>query len=163
MSRKTTNIEALIEPTIIGLGYELVGCVFVPQAHHTLLRIYIDSERGITVDDCELVSRQVSALLDVEDPIAGSYSLEVSSPGLRRPLFKKAHFERFKGEKALVQLHIPETNKQKNFTGILQAVVDENLIMNIEGQEFTFALDNIAKANLLPEIKIQARGKKSHE
>lgn len=154
------EIRAAIEPTIVALGYELVGCVYVPKPQRSLLRIYIDSPRGIMVADCERVSRQVSAVLDVEDLIAGSYALEVSSPGLDRPLFTKAHYERFKGARVHIQLHVP-LDGRRNFTGFLQDVVGEKIVVKVDEEILDFPLDNIAKANLLPELQSKSRGSKS--
>ena len=106
MRKAPPQLTALVQSAVDALGYELVGVEYLsrPTAGH-LLRIYIDREGGIGLADCEKVSHQVSGVLDVEDPIRGGYALEVSSPGLDRPLFEKAHFERFVGEVARIKLH----------------------------------------------------------
>jgi len=143
-------LQELLTPTITAMGYELWGCLYIPQGRHALLRIYIDSENGITVDDCELVSRQVSAVLDVEDPITGAYSLEVSSPGLDRPLFTKAQFNQFVGAKINVRLHLPIENR-RHISGYLNSVVGDEIFVKVNEQEFKVALTNIAKAHVLPE------------
>ena len=98
MQRNRTQLWDLLEPVVTGMGYELVEIEYNPGSRHGLLRLYIDHEDGIVLDDCTDVSHQVSALLDVEDPIAGRYSLEVSSPGLDRPLRGIKDYERFTGE-----------------------------------------------------------------
>ena len=107
MHRDKTALQNILAPSIEALGYELWGFVYVPQSRYSVLRVYIDSDKGITVSDCERVSRQLSAVLDVEDPLPGAYSLEVSSPGLDRPLFTLAHFERYLGAGVNVRVHVP--------------------------------------------------------
>src|SRR6185312_2141027 len=119
--RDTAALQELLAPTTAALGYELLGCVYVPQGRQAILRVYIDSPEGITVDDCERVSRQLGAVLDVEDPIRGYYALEVSSPGMDRPLFTLAHFQRFIGAKVNIRLHMP-VGERKHFKGVIAAV-----------------------------------------
>lgn len=148
--KNAENLKAIIEPTVNALGFELWGCLYLPQGRHGLLRIYIDNEDGITVDDCERVSRQVSAMLDVENPIAGSYTLEVSSPGMDRPLFTKEQFERYIGAKINIRLHVP-ANERRHFSGRLQTVFANDLLVQADEGEFKIAFANIAKANVLPE------------
>lgn len=148
MARDQTVLQTLLEPAVTALGYELLGCVYVPQGRRGLLRIYIDSEKGIQLADCEKVSRQVSAVLDVEDPIKGAYTLEVSSPGLNRPLFTLAHFQRVIGEMIELRLHAPIANRRQ-FRGILQNVVADQIIIKIQDAEFKLSFANIARANLL--------------
>lgn len=140
----------VIEPAVSALGYELVGIEYLPQGRHSLLRIYIDHEDGITVDDCERVSRQVSAALDVEDPIHGQYTLEVSSPGLDRPLFTAEHFRRFAGNEVQLRLHTPVEGRRK-FKGLLRGVRDEKVVLEIDGVELLFPLEDIEKAQLVPQ------------
>ena len=137
----------LLEPAIEALGYELVELEFPPH----LLRIYIDREGGITVDDCEVVSRQVSAVLDVEDPIPGAYTLEVSSPGLDRPLRKEADFVRFAGERAKVELALPKDGRRR-FTGILKGCEAGEVLIEVDGVEHRLPLVDIDKARLVPEF-----------
>jgi ribosome maturation factor RimP len=157
---RETKLQTLLGPSVTALGYELWGCVFTSQGRHSLLRVYIDSERGITVDDCERASRQISALLDVEDPVTGSYTLEVSSPGLERPLLQWQHFQRFVGSQINLRLHVA-LNGQKHFKGVLAEVLKDDIILVVENAKVTIALANISKANVLPEIKIGVREKKS--
>src|SRR5688500_4419191 len=108
MSQKQQEIEALLAPAVSALGLELLGAEYSAGVNNALLRLYIDHrERLVTIEDCESVSREVSALLDVHDPIDAHYTLEVSSPGIARPLFKPEHFARFVGEPAKVTVDLP--------------------------------------------------------
>lgn len=142
----------LIEPVVSGLGYELVGVEHLPQGHHSLLRIYIDNpEGGVTVSDCEKVSRQVSTVFDVEDPISGRYSLEVSSPGLDRPLFQLADFERFAGREIKVQLAVPVDGRRK-MSGKLVGVADGLITLEFEGETKRFPFEDVEKARLVPQF-----------
>jgi ribosome maturation factor RimP len=151
MRQAPANVQQLIEPAVVMLGYELVGIEYLPQGKHSLLRVYIDAEDGITLDDCSRVSHQLSGLLDVEDVIPGHYNLEVSSPGLDRPLFKAEHFQRFAGQAAKIRLSLPIDGRRK-FSGILCGVQDNNVVIEVEGQELQLPLNIIEKANLIPEF-----------
>lgn len=151
MRQAPAKIQALIQPAVQALGYELVGIEHLSQGRHSLLRIYIDSEDGITLDDCERVSHQVSGLLDVEDAIHGHYNLEVSSPGLDRPLFSEEQFQRFSGKEAKVRLSVPMDGR-KNFTGVIRGVSDGKVILEVDQQTVELPFDSIEKANLNPDI-----------
>ncbi len=155
MGKSAARLQELIEPVVTALGYELVGVVYVPQGRHSLLRVYIDrtgdSDGGITLDDCERVSHQVSGVLDVEDPVAGQYQLEVSSPGLDRPLFSREHFVRFTGRRAKLRLHTPQ-NGRRNFSGVLSGVRDGLVVIVEDGAEFALPFESIDKAQLVSEI-----------
>ena len=118
MKSSALKVRDLIEPTVSALDLELWGIEYSVQGKYSVLRIFIESDAGITIDDCEKVSRQVSAILDVEDPIAGEYTLEVSSPGLDRRLVKATHFERFAGERVKVKLK-RLVDGRRNFKGRL--------------------------------------------
>lgn len=146
----TNRLQAIIEPSVSALGYELVGVEYLPQGRHSVLRIFVDSEAGITVDDCEKVSRQISAVLDVEDPIKGQYTLEVSSPGLDRPLFTPEHYERFAGHQVKLRLHQP-LEGQRKFKGLLQGMDGDEVVVEVEGGELRVLPDEIEKANLIPQ------------
>lgn len=146
----TNRLQAIIEPSVSALGYELVGIEYLPQGRYSLLRVYIDSEAGITVDDCEKVSRQLSGVLDVEDPIKGQYSLEISSPGLDRPLFTPEHFARFAGQQVQVRLQQP-LNGQRKFKGLLRGMDGEEVLIEIDGGELRVLPEEIDKANLIPQ------------
>lgn len=133
------------------MGYELVGIEYRRGADSGLLRIYIDREGGIKLEDCVAVSRQVSAMLDVEDPLKEAYQLEVSSPGIDRPLFVREHFERFAGSKARIKLRM-KLNGRKRFEGVLQGVQDENVVLEMDGEMEYLPLDQIDSARLVPEF-----------
>ncbi|NLS12727.1 ribosome maturation factor RimP [Vibrio sp. SM6] len=145
------QLTEMLEAPVEAAGYELVGLEFIRAGAHSTLRIYIDHENGINVDDCAEVSHQVSAVLDVEDPISVAYSLEVSSPGLDRPLFKPAHYEKYVGHEVNLVLKMAVGNRRK-WKGIIQGVDGETITVMVDGQEEQFALSNIAKANLIPKF-----------
>lgn len=149
---RQTAVQDLLEPVITAMGYELLGIEFISQGRHSLLRIYLDKPEGIVIEDCEKVSRQVSAVLDVEDPISGQYTLEVSSPGLDRPLFTLAQCERFVGEQVNLRLHTPLEGRKK-FKGQLSAVTDGKLVVEVDGKSYEIPFDLMEKANLVSDIK----------
>ncbi|AFJ01751.1 hypothetical protein Q7C_578 [Methylophaga frappieri] len=144
----TDQVEQLIEASIETLGYELVGVEYLQGGHNPILRIYIDAEQGISIEDCERVSHQVSGVLDVEDPITKAYMLEVSSPGFDRPLFKKKDFVRFAGQMAKISTKLP-VNGRRNFTGELQGVEDDEILIEVDGEVFSLPFTRLAKARLL--------------
>lgn len=150
MSTLEQKLTEMISAPIEAMGYELVGIEFI-RGRHSTLRIYIDSEDGITVDACADVSHQVSAVLDVEDPITVAYNLEVSSPGLDRPLFIAEHYQRFLGEEAHIVLRMATQNRRK-WQGMIKSVAGEMITLTIEGKDEVFALSNIQKANLVPHF-----------
>ena len=141
----------LLEPTIERLGYELTDLELKLGGRDGLLRIFIDKDEGIDIEDCEAVSRQVSAILDVEDPLPGHYTLEVSSPGLDRTLTKPAHFQRFMGEDVKVKLRFP-LDGRRNFRGELKAANDEQIEVEVDGQSFSLPLATIESARLVPTL-----------
>lgn len=145
------RLQALLEPLLADLGYELVLLEFAPQSGSALLRLYIDSPGGITLEDCTRVSREVAAILDVEDPISTPYQLEVSSPGLDRPLTKPEHFERFAGADVKVQLLAP-LNGRKRFTGRIQAASDEAVKLSTDLGVIDLAYSTIERARLIPDF-----------
>ena len=149
MPRESAELRKLLEPAVSALGFELVGVEFV-SGRRGLLRLYIDSEDGVTIDDCQAVSHQVSGLLDVEDPIQGQYSLEVSSPGLDRPLFRAADFERFAGHEVSLRLVAPVEGRRK-FRGVLLGLRDGRVVVQVEEQELVVALEEIDAARLVPD------------
>lgn len=148
--RRTLN--ELVEPVVTGLGYEMVGLEHRAGGRGALLRVYIDHVNGITVEDCEQVSRQLSAVLDVEDPVASDYVLEVSSPGLERPLFTAAHFQRFVGHRARVRMK-RKVNGQRKFRGVIREVRDTTVILECDGEELALVLDDIDRAKLVPDYE----------
>jgi ribosome maturation factor RimP len=150
MSQPAAHLTDMIEPVIELLGYELVACELIPQGGRSILRIYIDSAEGVTIRDCELVSRQVSAALDVEDPIMGNYDLEVSSPGADRLLVKEAHFQRFVGRRIKVKLR-QARNGRSNYGGTLQSVFEGEITVIVDGDAYVLPIADIDKAKLVPE------------
>ena len=150
MAKIADKVLSIINPSIEDLGYELLGIEYVPSGKHSILRLYIDSEYGIGVDDCEIVSRQVSAIMDVEDPITGQYNLEVSSPGIERPLFVVAHYMRFLGHDVRLRTFRPIEGR-RNFTGAIGSVSEKSNSLELvtELGPVTLDLDLIEKANLV--------------
>ena len=152
MPRESTELRELIEPAVTALGYELVGVEFT-HGKTGVLRVYIDHPEGIGVDDCEAVSHQVSGILDVEDPIRGRYTLEVSSPGLDRPLYRARDFERFAGSEVNLRLLAPLEGRRK-FTGVLNGMRDGRVVLQMnDDEELVVALDEIDQARLVPDFK----------
>ncbi|AEH34025.1 ribosome maturation factor RimP [Vibrio anguillarum] len=145
------QLTEMLDAPVAASGYELVGLEFIRAGEHSTLRIYIDHENGINVDDCAEVSHQVSAVLDVEDPISVAYNLEVSSPGLERPLFKAAHYEQFIGHEVSIVLKMGVGNRRK-WKGIIHSIDGETVAISVDGKEELFALSNISKANLIPKF-----------
>jgi len=153
---KATEIAQLLQPTVQALGLELLGVEYLPASGNATLRLYIDvaeaerETRVVNVDDCESVSREVSAQLDVEDPISGNYTLEVSSPGVDRPLFTPAQFARFIGEQAKVVLKLPQEGRRR-LQGHIVSVEADQVTLAVDNQQLTVAGDNIDKARLVPD------------
>lgn len=154
MTDKAREIAALLAPTVASLGLELLGSEYLPAPGGATLRLYIDvpadDERMVGIEDCEAVSREVSAQLDVEDPISANYTLEVSSPGIDRPLFTPAQFERFVGESAKVTLQLPQEGRRR-LQGRILRVAEGNIVFELDGAEYVVAFDNIEKARLVPD------------
>lgn len=149
---KVKQLTDLVAPVAETLGFKLWGLELVSHGKSSLVRIYIDSPEGITVDDCARVSRQVSSVFDVEDPIAGEYTLEVSSPGMDRPLFELEQFRQFIGEQVKVRLRTAYEGRRK-FAGTLTAVEDDDVVVAIEDDEYLLPFDLIDKANVVPTFK----------
>ena len=152
MRRTETALTSLIRSVVEPMGYELVGVQYLQRGGGGgVLRIYIDHEKGITLDDCSAVSHQVSGVLDVEDPIPGHYDLEVSSPGLDRPLFEAVHFERFRGQRARIKL-AAKLEGRRVFEGPIIAVEGDRVLLMVEGETQAFDLAAIESARLVPEF-----------
>jgi len=146
------DLAQLFEPVIESMGYELVGVEFSGGSGHGTLRVYIDREQGVSVDDCAAISHQVSGILDVEEPIKQAYDLEISSPGIDRPLFKLTDFERFAGRTAKIRL-AAGVDGRKNFKGRLVGVVDASRVrIQVDGEDFELPYADIARAHLVGEI-----------
>ena len=145
------ELTKLLEPAVEQLGYELSDLEVKVGGRHGVIRLFIDKADGVGLEDCETVSRQVSALLDVEDPVPGHYVLEVSSPGLDRRLTKVEHFERFMGEDIRVKLRIPLSGRV-NFRGALRAVDEENIEVEVDGESHRLPMATIQSARLIPTL-----------
>lgn len=148
MSSKVDKITSHIEPAIEALGFELWGLELLSQGKHSVLRVFIEKEGGVNMDDCAAVSRQISAVLDVEEPIQGRYNLEVSSPGLNRPLYKESHYRRYIGENLQVKMRMG-IDGRRNFKGELLAIDDSALTLRVDDEEVRLMLSDIDKANLM--------------
>jgi ribosome maturation factor RimP len=145
----------LLEPPIEALGFEVVDIEFAREGRGGVVRIFIDRAAGaadlkITVDDCAAVSHAVSQVLEIEDPIKGHYTLEVSSPGFDRILRKRAHFERFVGERIFAELKLPQDGRRR-FVGVLKAIAGDSIVVVVDGQDFSLPFERIQKARLRPE------------
>lgn len=179
MSAKKKILDELIRPIVEGLGYECWGIEYLSQGKHTTLRIYIESatsvpaekvadeqslaeidenitedqakESGIDLKDCELVSRQVSSVLDVEDPINSDYTLEVSSPGMDRSLYTLDHYDRFKGHQVALRLRMPYEGRRK-YNGKLNGVEGNDVVLQVGEEEYLFPVESIEKANVVPQF-----------
>ena len=147
-SKRIESLIEMLEPAVSAVGMTLWGIEFMSQGKHSILRVYIDSENGVTIDQCEAVSHQVSGILDVEDPISGEYNLEVSSPGMDRPLFRFEQFALYVGDLIKVRLQMAVDGK-RNFTGKLLAAKDDSLTFEVDNQPLTVTINQIDKANLV--------------
>ncbi len=158
MNQKTQQLEELLEPVVSSMEYEFVGLEYISQGRHSILRIYIDSTDGVNVDDCAKVSHQLSAVLDVEDPISGEYSLEVSSPGMNRPLFKLSHYEQFIGQEVKFKTFRPQVGAhigegQRKFKAYINSIDGDNIIFTIDNNEtISVPFAEIDKANLVAKF-----------
>ena len=150
MSRRTDQLKDLLAPVVEAMGYEFWGLEYL-QGKGAILRIFIDLEDGISVDDCAAVSHQISGVLDVEDPIPGEYNLEVSSPGMERPLFTLAQWQRYIGERAQVRLLSPVAGKRR-FTAEIAGVENEELLLKVEGDTLTVPFAQVDRANLVADF-----------
>jgi len=151
MDTLNETLNALLEPAVQALGYECVGVELGGPRTHRVVRLYIDAARGITLDDCARVSHQVSGLLDVEDPIDGGYTLEVSSPGLDRPLMRISDFDRFKGAEVRVRTTRPVAGRQR-LCGLLGGVDGDEVVVEVEGVPVRVPYDAIRDARLVPDV-----------
>ena len=158
MASVEDRLVAMLEPLVQTMGYELVLLEFSPHKGSAMVRLFIDAPAGITLGDCEKVSREVEGVLDVEDPIPQNYRLEVSSPGLDRPLVKPAHYERFAGQVAKVQLIAPKAGKRK-FQGVLKGLKDGQVVLDTaDAGTVELKLDEIERARLVPDYEMELSG-----
>ena len=151
MATLEQRLTDLLEAPVVALGFELWGIEFIRAGNHSTLRVFIDGENGVTVENCAEVSHQVGAIMDVEDPITEEYFLEVSSPGLDRPLFKVAQFEKYVGQEAAVSLRMA-TNNRRKFKGVIKAVQGDMITLTVDGKDEVLAFTNIQKANIVPNF-----------
>ena len=153
MSTKFAQLEELIRPVVVGLGFEFWGLEYLSLGKDSVLRVFIetDAEKGIDVEDCAAVSRQVSAIMDVEDPISGEYNLEVSSPGLDRPLFELSQYQRFMGSVVSLRLRVPFDGRRK-FKGQLTGIEGDEVVLLVDNEEYLLPIELIEKANIVPQF-----------
>ena len=147
------KLTELLRPAVEGLGYELVGIEHLPMGKHTVLRIYIDAPNGITVSDCSQVSHQVSGVLEVEEPIKGAFTLEVSSPGIDRPLFNFEQFKQFVGSKVKLKLY-HAIEGQRKIIGLIESIEGDDINIKDADSDTVFQLqiDDIDKANVITDL-----------
>ena len=151
MATLEQRLTEMLESPIESLGFELWGIEFVRAGKNSTLRVFIDHENGITVENCAEVSHQVSSILDVEDPISTEYNLEVSSPGMDRLLFKPSQYEKYLGEQVSLTLRMAVNNRRK-YKGVITRIEGEMLVLVVDGNEETVAFANIQQANLVPNF-----------
>ncbi len=149
LNRKERQVEDLLAPTVESLGCKIWGVEYLSQGKHTKLRLYIDRDEGVTVDHCADVSRHVSDVLDVEEFLNAAYTLEVSSPGMDRILFKESQYAESVGEQVEIRLNFPFEGRKK-FVGVLTDVQDSTAVVRIEDEEFLLPLENIQRARVVP-------------
>lgn len=159
MASLQNRLVELLEPLVEAMGYELVLLEFNAHKGSALVRLFIDAPAGVTLGDCEKVSREVEGKLDVADPIPQNYRLEVSSPGLDRPLVKPAHFERFTGALARVQLAAPLAGGRRKFQGVLRGLRGDNVVLETtDAGTVELPLGNIERARLVPDFEKELSG-----
>lgn len=151
MYKQNETLVRLLQPVISGLGYEMLGVEVLPQGRNSVIRVYIDHEDGIGLADCERVSEQVTGVLDVEDPIRGPYYLEVSSPGLDRPLFTLEQCQRFLGRDIRVRLRTKLAGRRK-ITGRLMELQGDTVVIDEAGTRYDVPAENIERATVVPEL-----------
>ncbi len=149
LNKKEQQIEELLTPTIESLGCQVWGIEYLGQGSHTKLRIYIDRDEGISVDDCENVSRHVSDLLDVEDLVSNAYTLEVSSPGMDRLLFNADQYRQNIGQQIDVRLNFPFDGRRR-ITGQLTGIENDEAVVRVDDEEYVLPLENVHKARVVP-------------
>lgn len=146
---KLQQLQEILAPVVEAMEFQCWGIEFISQGRHSVLRVFIEHEQGIGVDDCEKVSRQLSAVLDVEDPIAGEYMLEVSSPGMDRPLFTLEQFAAYTGHQVKIKMRVA-VEERRNFQGVLRGVEDQDVVVQVDEYEYLLPIDSIDKANVVP-------------
>lgn len=151
VSKKVEAMTEMLAPAVSAVGFELWGIEFFQQGKHSVLRLFIDGPEGVSVEGCAQVSHQVSGVLDVEDPIAGEYTLEVSSPGWDRPLFALAQYGRFVGSEVAVRLASP-LNGRRKYKGVVQQITEDAVLLLCDGATVTIPFAMIDKGNVVPNF-----------
>ena len=154
------KLNELLQPLVEDLGFEFVGLEYNSNTKHSLLRVYINHENGVGIEDCETVSRETAALLDVKDLIRSHYNLEVSSPGLDRPLFTAAHYKEFTGYPVQITLFAPQDGRRR-FSGPILSADESSVNIEQDGSGVTLDFGNIAKARLIPDYEKILAGHKT--
>lgn len=152
MSKKEQELETLLTPTVAALGLRVWGVEYLGQGKHSMLRIYIDRDEGVTIDDCEAVSKQVSELLDVEEVLTSAYTLEVSSPGMDRVLFKPEQYAESIGETVDVRLNYPFEGRRR-VIGALTGLENDEMVVQAEDSEYQIPLSNVQRARIVPRFE----------
>lgn len=151
MATREETIRKIVEPVVAALGYQLWGIEYLGQGRHTLLRVYLDKEGGINIEDCAEASRHISSILDVEDPISSEYTLEVSSPGLDRTLFTLEQMKAYVG--STLKLRLTENFEgRRNFSGILKDVMNDEVVLVADGSELVFPYELVEKASIVASL-----------
>lgn len=143
------RLDKIVAPAVAAVGCELWGVEYFAQGKKTVLRIFIDKPDGIVIEDCEAVSRQISAVMDVEDPISAEYTLEVSSPGMDCQLFKLSQYAEFIGQKLAIRLRMSFEGRRK-FSGILKGIENDEVVLEVDKEEYLLPYELIDKANVVP-------------
>jgi len=151
VSKKVEEMVTMLTPAVAAVGFELWGLEFFQQGRHSVLRLFIEGPNGVGVDDCATVSHQVSGVLDVEDPIAGEFTLEVSSPGWDRPLFTLSQYGRYVGEEVAVRLASP-LNGRRKYKGVVLQITDVAVELQVDGEVVLIPFAAIDKGNVVPGI-----------
>lgn len=154
----TDRLTELLKPEVERLDYELVELQYAGSGGNAVLRVFIDSENGISLDDCERVSNEVSAILDVEDPIPGEYNLEISSPGLDRPLTERSHFDRYAGERVKLRMEKGYVGRRR-LTGLLGGMQGDEIVIEVDGESHRVPYERIESARLAPDYEAELRRK----
>jgi len=150
LSGKLKQLEDILRPVVEGMGYEYWGIEYRSKGYQSMLRVFIDdAEKGIGIDDCEKVSRQISGVMDVEDPIQTEYTLEVSSPGMDRPLFRPEQYQAFVGHQVQIRLRMAFEGRRK-FQGLIKGVEDDEVVIVVDDHEYLLPFDSIEKAQIIP-------------
>jgi ribosome maturation factor RimP len=152
VATKVEQLRVLLQPVVESMGFIFWGLEYLAQGKQNILRVYIDHEDGINVDQCARVSRQISAVMDVEDPIRSEYNLEVSSPGMDRLLFTLQQYLDYTGALVQLRLRVPYEGRRK-FQGVLKGVEGEDIVLHVEDHEYLLPIDSIEKAQVIPQFK----------